>query len=359
MANTLIVRYHRIGDALIVLPLIAAVAAKYPDDTFTVLTNERFVTFKDVMPSNVILKPMISKKSKGILRGLTFSLKKRLFSLKMESFISSFDKIALLQYDVIEQKMYHKVLNSKRNIQIAITDENIFMSEDRILNKCNDGITMIGLHKKTFSELGYIGINPTFNTDKIKNRNFTKLFSQLNINTEKKLIAISPFSREKTKIYPLDKIEKIISHFGNDDEYQVLIFGGGNKEKKVADRWVEKYPSLRSLIDCISFDQETTILAKCNIALTMDSANLHLAALLNIPIVSVWGATTPENGYYLINPDKDFAIIKRLDCQPCSIFGNKPCYNPKIYDCLDIEPELIIEKMKELLPPLKIDLREA
>ncbi|SBW05145.1 glycosyltransferase family 9 protein [uncultured Dysgonomonas sp.] len=349
MANTLIIRYHRIGDALIVLPLIVSLATKYKEDTFTILTNERFNTFLEVMPPNVVFKPMISKKSKGAFRGLVFSIKKRLFSAKMKSFANSFDKIAFLQYDIIEQKLHKSILQNNLNIEIALTNENRFFSEERIPNKCNDGLTMIDLHKEALANLGYNGLQPIFNPMAIKKRDSDKLFNKLNISSNKKLIAISPFSKERTKIYPLNKMEEVISYFSKKDEYQVLIFGGGIREKKQVDAWIETYPSVISLIDRISFDEETTVMAKCSIALTMDSANLHLAALLNVSVISIWGATAPQNGYYPSNLDRKDALIKDLSCQPCSIFGNKPCSNPKTFDCLDINSKIVIQRIENIL----------
>ena len=36
-----------------------------------------------------------------------------------------------------------------------------------------------------------------------------------------------------------------------------------------------------------------------------------------------------------------------LDCRPCSVFGNKPCYR-KDYACLEIAPETIVDRVKSL-----------
>lgn len=349
MANVLIVRYHRIGDALIVIPLITALAKKYEKDTFTLLTNERFESLQELMPSNVRLLPMRVKKTRGIFRGISFSIRKKLYAYSFRSFIRSFDKIAFLQYDVLEAKTHRYIIKTNKKIDIAVTDETAFLSEERARKKCSDGLTMIKLHQHTLQKLGYTDLIPDTDASKIKNRDTSSLFAQLKINPDKKLIAISPFSREETKIYPLEKMEQIVAHYASKDNYQVLIFGGGPYERKIASSWENKYPAAISLIDRVSFKDETTILANCNAALSMDSANLHLGALLNIPVFSIWGATTPQNGYYPSNLNIDYAIIKNIDCQPCSIFGNKPCTNPKKYDCLDIEPDIIINKLNTIL----------
>lgn len=348
MTNTLIIRYHRIGDALTVLPLVASLATKYKDDHFTVLTNDRFEDLFKMMPSNVTYLPMVTKKTKGTFRSISFIIRRQLFTWKMGALIKSIDKVALLQNDIIEEK-FKKILDEKK-IQYSIIDVSKFLSDERVLNKCNDGLTMIGLHQKTLAEIGYTDIQPTFDPSPVKNKNATALFSRLGIDANKKLIAISPFSKEVTKIYPMPKMEKVIAYFSEKKEYQVLIFGGGIREEKQVNSWIEKYPSVISLIGKVPFSDEAAIMAKCNVALTMDSANLHLAALVNTPVVSIWGATIPKNGYFPPSGAKlEDAMVLNIACQPCSIFGNKPCTNPHLYACLEIDPMNIIKKIENII----------
>jgi ADP-heptose:LPS heptosyltransferase len=72
---------------------------------------------------------------------------------------------------------------------------------------------------------------------------------------------------------------------------------------------------------------------------------MHLASLVNTPVVSVWGATHPYAGFYGYKQDVRDAVQVDLKCRPCSVFGNKPCHYGS-YDCLEqIKPEKIIEKI--------------
>jgi hypothetical protein len=64
---------------------------------------------------------------------------------------------------------------------------------------------------------------------------------------------------------------------------------------------------------------------------------------------ALWGATTPQCGYYPEKEPQEQAIVKGIACQPCSLFGENPCTNPELYDCLSIEPEIVIDKVKEIL----------
>jgi ADP-heptose:LPS heptosyltransferase len=83
-----------------------------------------------------------------------------------------------------------------------------------------------------------------------------------------------------------------------------------------------------------------------DLMLSMDSANMHLASLTGVPVISIWGATHPYAGFMGYGQNPDNAIQTSLPCRPCSIYGNKPCMS-KDYACLnDIRPETVLEKIQ-------------
>ena len=82
---------------------------------------------------------------------------------------------------------------------------------------------------------------------------------------------------------------------------------------------------------------------------SMDSANMHLASLVNTPVVSIWGATHPYTGFMGWNQKLENAVQVDLPCRPCSIFGNKPCLRGD-YACLNsITPDMVFSKVKAVL----------
>jgi hypothetical protein len=62
--------------------------------------------------------------------------------------------------------------------------------------------------------------------------------------------------------------------------------------------------------------------------------------------VSVWGATHYFAGFLGYGQsEKDIVEISDLECRPCSVFGNKPCYRGD-YACLNqIEISEILNKI--------------
>jgi ADP-heptose:LPS heptosyltransferase len=81
----------------------------------------------------------------------------------------------------------------------------------------------------------------------------------------------------------------------------------------------------------------------------MDSANMHLASLYGVPVISIWGATHPFAGFYGYRQELSNIIQADLFCRPCSVFGNKECYRGD-WACMKlISLQQIIEKVEEIL----------
>ena len=82
---------------------------------------------------------------------------------------------------------------------------------------------------------------------------------------------------------------------------------------------------------------------------SMDSANMHFASALGVPVISIWGATHPDFGFYGYGQDPHNALCANLHCQPCSAYGKKPCRYGD-YRCLNaITPAMVMEKIEALL----------
>jgi ADP-heptose:LPS heptosyltransferase len=60
--------------------------------------------------------------------------------------------------------------------------------------------------------------------------------------------------------------------------------------------------------------------------LSMDSGNGHLAAIYNVPAITLWGVTHPYAGFYPFNQNPENALLADKDqfpLIPTSIYGNK------------------------------------
>jgi ADP-heptose:LPS heptosyltransferase len=202
----------------------------------------------------------------------------------------------------------------------------------RTNKQLNPLISQFERYRKVFEAL-----NLPFNWD------FKNIFNVSNKPIQQEnWLGIAPFSQHQGKTYPLSNIEKIIAHF-HEKKIKIFLLGSAKDRIKIH-RLQEKYPYIIPLID-LALDQLLEKMQKMKVILSMDSANLHFASLINKPVVSIWGATHPYLGFYGWGQAWENIVQKKIDCAPCSTFGNKPCFR-KDYACLkELSAETVIQKL--------------
>lgn len=111
-------------------------------------------------------------------------------------------------------------------------------------------------------------------------------------------IGIAPFAKHEGKIYPPDEMERVVALLSRHERLHIFLFGAGSEAELLA-RWQERYPRVISLASQrLGFKVELSLMSYLDVMLSMDSANMHLAALAGVPVVSVWGATHPYAGFW-------------------------------------------------------------
>lgn len=163
-------------------------------------------------------------------------------------------------------------------------------------------------------------------------------------------IGIAPFAAHEGKVYPPEMMEKVLARIQQDVDggkrIRVFLFGGGESEQAVLGRWAAEYSCAVSLAGKrYGFAVELALLNHLDIVVTMDSANMHLAAIAGAPVLSIWGATHPYCGFKGWRQTDADTVQLPLDCRPCSVFGNKPCHRGDHLCMTAINPELIYKKI--------------
>lgn len=160
-----------------------------------------------------------------------------------------------------------------------------------------------------------------------------------------KWIGIAPFAAHKGKIYPLEKMERVIELLlEREPNCRIFLFGGGAEERELLTQWESRHDRCTCAL-LGSLYNELVLMSHLDTMVSMDSANMHLASLTGTRVVSVWGATHPFAGFMGWNQSPADAVQTTLPCRPCSIFGNKPCLHGD-YPCLNsITPEEITERV--------------
>ena len=105
------------------------------------------------------------------------------------------------------------------------------------------------------------------------------------------------------------------------------------------------YPQVVSVIGRMRLAQEMELISQLDVMVSMDSSGMHMASLVGVPVVSIWGATHPYAGFYGWGQDPKDAVQLDMWCRPCSIYGNKPCAFDEYPCMMNLRPQMVVEKV--------------
>lgn len=161
-------------------------------------------------------------------------------------------------------------------------------------------------------------------------------------------VGVAPFSAQRGKIYPLDRMEEVIRLLSERCD-RVFVHSGMGDELAFAKRMESRFDNVTAVADRMKLKEEIDLIARLDCMVSMDSLAMHLASLTATPVVSVWGATHPKMGFLGYGCAAE-GIVQRddLPCRPCSVYGKKPCKYGD-YRCLDIEPQRIVDRVERLI----------
>ena len=162
------------------------------------------------------------------------------------------------------------------------------------------------------------------------------------VSDQKSGIGFAPFAQHKGKMLPLEKSYELVRILAK--KHTVYFFGGGKKETETLEKWEAEIPNTKNLAGKLNLTEELNHIARLELMISMDSANMHLASLVGTRCVSIWGATHPYAGFLGFGQrEEDVVQVKDLTCRPCSVFGDKECYRGD-WACLE---EFNIQKVIE------------
>lgn len=162
-------------------------------------------------------------------------------------------------------------------------------------------------------------------------------------------VGVAPFSRKRKKIYPLDKMAKVVASLS--ERYgRVFLFSGPGEEKEYCDKFAEKYSNVESVFGRTNFAGETALISNLDAVITMDSAAMHMASLTGAPFLTLWGGTHPATGYSAYGCDWQRNYLQLdLPCRPCSNYGEGTCRMGD-FRCMEwIKVEEVLKKVDALV----------
>ena len=304
------------GDVAMTVPVLRAFVNQYPQVKITVISRPFFKPFFDGIPNLSFFAFDEKERHKGFL-GLL-----RLFQ-------------DLKRLDIDAFADLHNVLRSKiiRNLfalsgkKIAAVDKG--RAEKKALTRAENKVfkqlpTMFERHVEVFRKLGFsIDLFHTVSPEKaVLDKKISIILGENN----KKLIGIAPLAQYDSKVYPLDLMQEVINQLSKDPENKILLFGGGKKEIEILNSLVSHKENVINMAGQLKFQQELQLISNLDVMLSMDSGNAHIAAMLGVKVITLWGATHPYAGFSPFNQPIENALVSDRNLfpkLPTSVYGNK------------------------------------
>ena len=335
--HILIFRLSAMGDVAMSVPVLRAFASQYPDVKITVLTKGFYKPFFRDIPNVSVFEADLKGKHQGIL-GL-WRLSKELNALPFDV-VADFHNV--LRTKIL--KLFFFFLG-KKVVQI---DKG--RSEKRALINGQKFQQLKSSHQRYADVIIKLGFpidlsNPKFPQPAALDSQLTTFIGKDTI----KWIGIAPFAAFEGKMYPIDLMEKVIDQLAQ--SHKILLFGAGNEETLLLKKISAKKHQVINLAGQFTLNQELDVISNLDIMIAMDSANAHIAAMLGIKVITIWGVTHPYAGFYPFNQDKSNAVLadrQQYPQIPTSVYGHK---FPKGYENVmrSISQEQVIAKVNSVL----------
>lgn len=344
--TVLMARFSALGDVAMTIPVIYSVCRCYPGVRFVMVTRPAMTTMFVNRPDNLVTVGADVKKDYEGVGGIRRLCSELVAAYRPDVFVDLHNVLRTKMMDlfmrlsgipsarIIKPRAKRRALTRKRNkVMLPLTSQRAryreaFFQAGLPVSDCFDGL----YHGRGSADPSlFAAITPP-------KQDGTRW------------IGIAPFAAHAGKVYPAGQMEKVLEMLQEradaGSDIRIFLFGGGDVEQRVLQDWASRFPTAVSLAGKrYGFPAELALINHLDVMLTMDSANMHLAAIAGAPTVSIWGATHPYCGFKGWRQTDDNTVQLPLSCRPCSVFGDKPCMRGDLLCLTAIRPETVYNKI--------------
>ena len=165
---------------------------------------------------------------------------------------------------------------------------------------------------------------------------------------EKPIVGLAFGATHPTKGWPIAHLCNLIEMLENHINW-VLVGGPGDQDRvqKIESILGKKTPS--DTCDQ-SLEGLTGIISQMNCLIGVDTGPIHMARLLNVPTLTLFGPTSIKRwGPGSFSSPQHRTVSLELPCQPCSNHGDTLCPLEHHACMKDLQPELVAEELRSIL----------
>lgn len=337
----LVIRTSAMGDVALTTPVLKAFSQQYPDIEVVLVTSPSFNPFFYSIEGLTLFPSDLRNRHKG------FSGLVRLFS--DIAVTGKFDIIIDL-HDVLRSKILRFFFRIKGVPSFVIDkgrDEKRGVISGKIKTKLKHSVER---YRDTFVEAGLpliLSEGPWI----IPQPEALSIIDTITGPGEELKIGVAPYAKHKLKMWPEKYMVRLLGIIAEKYKARFYLFGGNEEAEKLR-AFQSMIPGSFNTVGTLDLSEELALMSHLDLMIAMDSSNMHMAALLGIKVISIWGGTDPVTGFGAWMQPEDHIIsipAEDLTCRPCTIYGKGECKRGDLACMNWLTPEVVSRKIDNIL----------
>jgi len=333
----LIIRLSSIGDILLTTPFIRQVRNKFQNGQIDYIIRGEF---KELLLGNHHIDNLIEYNvttGKNGIKELAFKLDKNNYDYIFDLH-NNFRSIYLRKH--IKSEYKNKIVKDKF-IQSLL----VFLKINKYKKITPIPERYLNIGKPVGIEDDGLGLELFWNEEINRSLTENPLTKEL---VKTKFLAVAPGAGFFTKKWPLENYQELINNILKANKIEKIVLLGSDTEKEETEQLCRN-TNIINLAGEMSLLQSAAILAKSKVLISNDSGLMHMATAVKTPVLSIFGSTVREFGFFPYRAKSIVVENKNLDCRPCSHIGRKSCPK-KHFKCMkDITPEKVFNEFENLI----------
>ncbi len=336
----LVIRTSAMGDVALTTLVIRGVMSKYQDIEIMLLTRSAFKPFFNSISNLMFFTPDFKNRHKGFT-GL-FRLYKDIVKQGKIGYVIDL-------HDVIRSKIIRWLFRIKR-VPVSVIDKGKNEKLALIKGKRKTQLKhTVQRYTDVFARAGFhfdISEGPWI----IPTADWVNKMAESPDNFDGLNIGVAPYAKHELKTWPEENMTLLLNHIAEKQKTRFWLFGGKEEAERL-NKFKDKVPGTLNMAGKVTLEEELAIMSMLDFMIAMDSSNMHMAALLGIKVISIWGGTDPLTGFGAWMQPDHFSIripVTELSCRPCTIYGKGICHRGD-FACMNwLTPEMVLRKLEQM-----------
>lgn len=314
--NILVITLSNLGDVILTFPVIDILKRDFPEARLSIVAGPKAETLFKENP--YIYRTYIFDKAKSGLQK---------FSWLMELRGQKFDLVVDLRNTAIPF-----LIQAKYSTPLQIFKPKTMHMKTKHLNRLKSVFNF-----ETESQIRYA----LFRNE--KDIQYIDRVVRNKIGVGKKIFVAAPGAANHIKRWTPEGFGRVCDQLAEFSNTKIVFVGDANDKGIVDDISLLMHSDFLNLCGETTITQLAELLRRSTLALTNDSAVMHLASYLDIPVVAIFGPTDPRK--YGPWSSASTAVRKDIFCSPCEKPG---CAYQ--HECMKhLQPEEVFSAVQRLL----------